>query len=317
MKSYRIPILLAVSLFCISAVASGQGNPPFDVDAYKQFLTSHQNLTTVQLHSLYPAGTFAAEARTDFASAQYFDSVDFHYKLTTYEKYLLRNHGFVVTERLRQPTFADAFLEIYNKDLPVFVSIDAILHALHMSMDEILMEVERSVLSKKLDILLASLHGQLPSIASKYSSTSAMKQMVNDVDVYLTVPRVLLGTAAAPAFSENATTVQELLTLIAAKRPAAYELFSDTTRTIDFSQFTVRGHYTQSPELSKYFQAMIWLGRTEIYLVAPKSDDAVKPSKKDIQRQTIDAVVVSEAAEAANAFPLLEEIDGIIRFFVG
>ncbi len=316
MKSYRIPILLAASLSCVYAAVFGQASSSFDIDAYKQFLSSHQNLTSAQLRTLHAAGIFTAEAPTNPATARYFDSIDARYKLTPYEKSLIGKHGFMATERLQSSSFGNAFADIYNRDLPVFVSTDAILHSLHMSWDKILMEVETAVLQKKLDTLLARLHNQVPVLATKYSSSPAMKQMINDVDVYLTVPRILLGTASAPKFAENATVVQDLLALIKAQRPAFYALFSSTQRTIDFSQFTVRGHYTQDPILAQYFQAMIWLGRTEICLIAPQSDDAHQ-SEADIRRQTIDAVLVEEAAESGNAFPLLSDIDTITRFFIG
>ena len=61
---------------------------------------------------------------------------------------------------------------------------------------------------------------------------------------------------------------------------------------------------------------MMWLGRTEMYLIAPESADPPQ-TDADIQRQTIDAVLVSEITEAAAKDSLLQEIDGIIQFFTG
>ena len=315
MKAYRVPHLLATALFFACAITFSQELPTFDTTAFKQFLSSHQNLTTDQLQSLHPAGTFSAENHTAVTSAKYFDSINNHFNLTAGEQSLLTKHGFVVTERVKPYSFGNSFLEIYNNDLPVFVSTDAILHALHMSCDAILMQAESNVLSEKLDTLLSALHAQLPVIAAKYSSSPSMKQMVNDVDVYLTVPQNLLGKATAPAFSENTAIVNQLLSFIKAEQPASVELFSSTPRTIDFSQFTPRGHYTKPP-LSNYFQAMMWLGRTEMYLIAPVSVDQAQ-TDADVQRQTIDAVLVNEATEAAGKDSLLEQIDGIIQFFAG
>ena len=315
MKSYRVQYLLTGLSFFACAITFSQEIPTFDTTAFKQFLSSHQNLTTDQLQSLHPAGSFSAETHTVCSSAKYFDSVNIRYSLTSEEQSLLNKNGFVVTERLKRNSFGNAFLEIYNYDLPVFVSTDAILHALHMSCDAILMQVESNVLIEKLDTLLSSLHAQLPAIAAKYSSSPAMKQMVNDIDVYLTVPQNLLGKVTAPTFSENTAVVNQLLSLIKAEQPVSFALFSSTPRTIDFSQFTPRGHYTQPP-LSNYFQAMMWLGRTEMYLIAPISVDQPQMDA-DIQRQTIDAVLVNETTEAAGKDSLLQEIDGIIQLFTG
>ena len=61
---------------------------------------------------------------------------------------------------------------------------------------------------------------------------------------------------------------------------------------------------------------MMWLGRTEMYLIAPESADPPQ-TDADIQRQTIDAVLVSETTEAAGKDSLLQEIDSIIQIFTG
>jgi hypothetical protein len=144
-----------------------------------------------------------------------------------------------------------------------------------------------------------------------------MTQMLKDVDVYLTVPRKLLGETVAPYFSENDSTVSELMNYIAREQLVDYPLFQSTDKTIDFSQFTVRGHYTYSPELGKYFKAMIWLGRTELYLLSPQNISVNQPSKEDIQRQTIDALLLSETIALANVQAKLDSVDSIIEFFVG
>jgi hypothetical protein len=317
MKLRNSALCIATLLVLTASPCFSQGSSSFNVEAYRQFLGTHRDLSPGDLASLHSAGRFVGKIGADISTASYFDSINAVFHLTGDELSLLRDHGFVVSERLRRNSFGNAFLEIYDRDLPVFVSSDAILHALHMSWDAVLMDVEKKVLIQKLDTLLARLHDQLPALAVRYASVPAMKPMLADFDVYLTIPRALLGKVTSPKLAENQTTVQDLLAFVKAERPSFYRLFSDHERAIDFSQFTVRGHYTQSPELSGFFQAMIWLGRTEICLIAPKSDDVVQQSGTDIQRQTIDAVLLKEAADLAGAFPLLEEIDGILRRFVG
>ena len=183
MKSYRIPVLWAL-LLCVYGALFAQASSSFDVAAYKQFLVSHQNLTPEQFRTLYATGTFAAKTPTSPATARYFDSIDARHNLTAYEKSLIIEHGFMATEQLQRGSCGNAFAEIYNRDLPVFVSTDAILHSLHMWWDRILMDVEMAILRKKLGTLLARLHGQVPALATKYSSSPAMTQMINDVDVY-------------------------------------------------------------------------------------------------------------------------------------
>ncbi|MFA5832654.1 MAG: DUF3160 domain-containing protein [Bacteroidota bacterium] len=309
-------IVLSLFILSLSGIIYPQSSSPFDLAAYKQFLSSHQNMDASQLRALHSAGAFQKEARTKFSSALFSDSIQIKYALTEYEKTLIETHGFMVTERLKRPSFGAAFGEIFHRDLPVFVSTDAILHAIHMSYDAILKNVEERMLIPKLDSLLGKLHKQLPILSTRYEVYPAMKQMLLDVDLYLTVPRKLLGNVVTPVFSENISLVDSIMKFIAAEKPVSYSLFSSVPRYIDFSQFTVRGHYTQSERLKKYFQAMMWLGRTEMYLIAPVN--SIPPQKdEDIQRQVIDAVLVAEVTEGSNAYPMLEEIDSMIRFFVG
>ena len=313
----RTPLLLvAISALFFIHKGFSQSNQPFSVEAYKQFLAGHQNMTSEQLRSIYPAGYFLKKAPTRFADATYSDSIDIKFKLTTSERSLIEQNGFMVSERLSRTSFGDALEEIYDNDLPVFVSVDAILHAVHRSYDLILMDVEQSTLIKKLDTLLTDLHGQLPSLGTKYASYPGMKQNLIDVDLYLTVARRLLGNAIIPLYPETVSPVDSILDFVQLEQYQYHPLFSSQPKKFDYSQFTVRGHYTQSEDLKKYFQAMIWLGRTEIYLTAPINIVPPVP-KDDVQRQAIDAVLIEEAAATGNVFPLLAEIEEALQSLVG
>jgi len=320
-------IRLTLFLFILFPFATIQVKSEFDVADYEQFLKSNEYLTADGLLAQYPAGKFLEDAEVDLSSALYGKEIDEYYKLTSGEKSLLQQHGFVVTERLSRESFGEAFREIYDNDLPVFVSTDSILHAIHMSYDMILADIERSILLPKLEKLLENLHAQVPKLAKRYAGEPLLLPMLKDIDVYLTVPRALLGHPVSPAYHDNHKTVRELLDAIAAEQVAEYRLFSSTPRDIDFSQFTPRGHYTPSKgrdwgiqltELTQYFQAMMWLGRTEIYLSAPKQDNPVLQQKEeDIRRQTIDSVLLAEAAETGGVLDLLADIENTLRFMVG
>jgi hypothetical protein len=315
----NIPRLLCVlGLFVLLAApcAPAQGSQPFDIQAYEAFLAAHKDMSSAQLLALQSAGSFAQRSPVIPEALNNYHSIDSCYPLTPYERSLLADHGFVVTDRLRSASFGNAFFDIYNRDLPVFISADAILHAIHASYDAILKDAELNYLIPKLDSLLTALRQQLPAMSAAYASYPAMTPMLQDLDVYLTVAYALLNGSAAPAFSQDASTVTTLEGLISSQQWALYPLFSSTNRYIDFSQFTIRGHYTQSAILGKYFQSMIWLGRTELYLISPAG--VVPPQKPaDIQRQIIDAALLVEALDRASAFFLLDEIDSVIRMFVG
>lgn len=290
----------------------------FDINAYKQFLQQNQNLTPQQLFSRYDAGLFLKNIYVP-PNVLYLDSIITKYNLTPYENSLLRKNGFVVTERLSYHSFADAFLDIWHKDLPVFITTDAILHGIHKSIDRILMDIELQKIIPLLKQNLPLIKSKLSELHNQYSSDSLMLISLKDVDVYLTVPMRLLGLNAQPFYSDNQNLVNTLINFINQQQPRYTYLFSSVPRDIDFSQFTPRGHYSIStfPELSNYFKTMMWFGRIELYLIESRSDNPYQPSIKDIQRQIIDALLIRELINLSNTRNKLDEIEKILQFFVG
>jgi Protein of unknown function (DUF3160)/FlgD Ig-like domain len=288
----------------------------FSVDAYNEFLNTHKGLTLEQMEQMYSAGTFFEKAEVELSTIPYLDSIDQIYKLTDFEKSLVRQQRFMVTERLRPSTFAQSFRYIYENDLPVYVSSDAILHALHMSYNEILKEVELDYLIPRLNELLSTLYSYQSDLSEKYTSNADMATILKDFDIYVTVAKNLIDESTDPYYSDNQEMVSEILDAIVDKSVKAMLLFSVHKRTIDFSQFTVRGHYTDSQSLRKYFKTMIWLGRTEFYLTKPKNTLS-QQTDEDIRRQVADAFLVIEAIENSNSKDHYFEIENVIRRFVG
>ena len=64
-------------------------------------------------------------------------------------------NGFVISGRQAFPTFVYGYKAIYALDLPVFISADSILQAVHRSYDAILKALEQARLIEALDTLLA------------------------------------------------------------------------------------------------------------------------------------------------------------------
>ena len=316
MNGSRVSIGLVCVLALLFAGASAQDRDGFDVEAYRQFLSAHQNMTEQQLLALHPGGIFNAHAATPVAATPYFARIDSLYHFTPYELELLGNHGFVVSERLKRQSIGLVYDEAWHADLPVFVTTDAILHAFHKSYDNILERVERQILICSLDSLLSRLHEGVPALAARYDAQPGMTIPLRDMDFYLAVARQLLGHGGAPVFAENVSRVSSMLQSIAGESPAEVALFGSGTRVIDFSQFKPRGHYAEDPVLQNYFKAMIWLGRTEIYCSTPVGDIAAPPDSS-VQMQTIMAVLLVESSQATGAQQHFDRIERILQFFVG
>jgi len=285
-----------------------------------KFLNQHQDMTTTELLQMYPAGDFATQVGLPWESVVHHDLIDARYELTAYEKSLLEKNGFVVTERLRRDSFFEHLLDIWRADLPLFISTDAILHGVHFYYDWMLSDVETGALRARLTELLLRMHAEVPELFSQYGEDGELLLMFEDVDLYLTVARRLLGEGTVtPHFADDAV-VDEVLGLIAAAAPARYPLFAENCRQIDFSQFIPRGHYTDSVELQEYFRAMMWLGRTELYLLAPENvawELCPAPTDQDVQRQTIDAVLLLELMDRADVNEIYTEMDDVLSFLIG
>ncbi len=313
--------LLSAMMFLVIMQAHAQsGN--FDINEYKSFLNTHENLSTNQLLEMHPAGEFTDNLKMIVNNAIYFDSILIKYNLTDFEKSLINKNGFMVSERLSQGSFGQILLDIHHNDLPVFVSTDAILYAFHASYDRILQNVEVDFLINKLSALLSNLRSQMPQLVSKYNSQSAMKQALRDVDLYLTAAAKLIGEDTSPFFAENSGKTDYIIDKIfQADGFSSDTIFSSNCVTYDWSQFKPRGHYDtdEYPELRNYFRTMMWLGRIEIYLIAPPLGDVFCPPQtfSDIQRQCIDAFLISELFEMSASIPDYEEIESVIKFFVG
>jgi len=226
---------------------------------------------------------------------------------------------------MKKISFGESFLEIFHKDLPVFVSTDAILHAFHISYDRILKDAELGFLIEKVKSLLQTLHSQQSFLNTKYVNNPEMLTMLKDVDVYLTVPLKLLELNVSPYYQANTGVIETILQLIYAEQMQPYPLFSETCKVLDWSQFKPRGHYYEDPntifptELPKYFRVMMWLGRTELYLITPRSVSYLCPpqSFNDIKRQIIDSYLIKELFDAANVYNDYLEIENTIRIFAG
>lgn len=309
---YRIVYFFLFSTFLYSQQAAD-----FNVEKYKQFLSQNKNMTSTQLQQMYNMGSYKDKIASSVQKAAYYDSVTFKYKLTEYENSLIAKHGFMVTERLNYPSMGEALIDIFNKDLPIFITADALLHAFHSSYDRILKDVEQNVVVPKLKIFLYDLQSKTKDLDFRYSSNAEMKNSLRDFDLYLTIALQLLGESVKPYYSDNNTAVNDLMKCINAEQAASYKIFGESLRAIDFSQFKPRGHYAsdQTPIMANYFKTAMWLGRIEFYLIAPRAFEKTDP--KDVRRQSADAMLILEAAELSGAFTVLNELEDIIGFFVG
>lgn len=83
----------------------------------------------------------------------------------------LSSRGFTISDRLRFPDYFYGYKTLYFEHLPLFVSADSVLYAVHRSYDSLLAGVEYAALEPKLKQLLRSLRSRLASAAFPASTT--------------------------------------------------------------------------------------------------------------------------------------------------
>ncbi len=322
MKRYCIIALLLI-LSCFHA----WNQSGFDPNAYSQYLKANQDLSYDQLSSKFTTGYYYNDRLfpADPYAYKYFDSIVDVFGITDDELALLRNNKFVVTERLSYNNMVNPLDLIFHMDLPVFISTDFILKTLHLSYDNILMDIEKRVLKPNLDEILSLMRDAYPGLQSKYGEIEGLETALKDVDLYLTVALSLADSNKVDPIVASDADVDTILGAIYSEVLIRYPLFCDRSRLLDFSQFRPRGHYTVIEDpwsgeeaLSKYFRTMMWLGRMEFYLTPPPPDPGMPPwSKEEIRRMHLAAFLLQELLETSGAVDMLLENDRMIEFMVG
>ena len=290
--------------------------------ALAKVLTEAQTLELPAFMATYTAKqapTAQSKLGYDALKATYMDVITKELKPNAAEQALLSKNGFVVSERWNHPTMAEALLKVYKMDLPVLVTTDMILQALHASYDDILKTLEREVLVTGIGTALKKAHDALKvhDLGAAAGKDAFADQVRGDVDIFLTVARSLLaGTVVASVGGPSADAeVATLLALVKAEKMVTTTLFG-SQRKMDFSQFKPRGHYEGDPVLERYFRAMIWLGRADLRLMEP---DTAGATAKWIwrPRQVAAALVLWQLTDKSGAMPHWQQANDLITLLVG
>jgi hypothetical protein len=212
--------------------------------------------------------------------------------------------GFVINAALEMPSFPVGYSYIYSQHLPVFISADMVLEAVHRSYDDILVVLERELLVPRLRNLLGDMTQRLDD-----GVLDDDPELAADVRFFLGVGRALLGAADADAFGP------EVKGLVNAARDAAGEqtvsLFG-VQRSVDFSQFRPRGHYAGDEALERYFRAMMWFGRTNLRLIETLPDGS-----QVFRRRQLEVAYGLRELMSPEALDGWRAIDRAIGAFVG
>jgi hypothetical protein len=254
-----------------------------ELDTLMNEIKGSANLTAAEFADRYHV-PFASGLSYDPGAAQNLSTVQgSSFALDAGEMDKLKQNGFVISDKKRFPTFVYGYASLYAQDLPLFVSADSVLFAVHRSYDAILKALELTSLIPELSALLDETRTNLSSGGAAALSAEARA----DADLFLAVAKSLLdGAPAAPALGASAVQSSAIGELFAGATSAegakAITLFG-VERDVDFSQFKPRGHYTDSPELERYFRAMMWLGRIDFRMLEAQPDLTLRFNRRQLE----------------------------------
>ncbi len=288
--------------------------------AFARELARLGQISPGQFAALYPAPVdYLKSLSFDPTTAQYWAAfnADAQFRLNADELKLFKQNGFVVSERLGAYSFADGFYRVFIKDLPVFISADAILQAWHFSYQAMLIELEETHLNTLVDSMLGGMVAPLSSIWTR-NRQGVLKDSVMDADYFLAVARSLLSGKPETTVTGQDDRVAKTLAAIKLEQMVdCFDLFG-APRAVDFSQFKVRGHYESSELLRRYFQCLMWLGRTDLRVAGgPYQDAACAGSHDAVPRELGTAIVLYFAMQQSGQMGAWQEFDQIIQTFVG
>ncbi len=257
---------------------------------------------------------------------------------------LLEKNGFVVIKNpldSREEDITVPYKTLKDREVPVFITSDSLLHLYHIQFDETLRQIEEKEfyddvwdISKKL----------LDDSIEKYNSGSGdLKEASKRNAAYFAVGLSLLkpredqlckdewrcddpGLAGAyftredlqkykfdiPDFVKD--DVKKEIDLIEQHSGFSYSPIFKYEE--DYSQYVPRGHYTRSEKLKNYFKAMMWYGRISFLLKGGCEECLV--SEEDAKIQTIGAsFIASEFAENQKLKEEWDRIYSVTAFYVG
>lgn len=237
--------------------------------------------------------------------ARYDALVEGRFRLRPRERTLLQQNGFVVPARLHHRSFAHAYHDIYQSQLPVFVTMDSLFHAIFVSHEHLLLALEEKVVKPASRSLVGKLEAELKKRASTFSA-----EIVEDLGLYLAVAHALQEEGRVPENPIVAALVEQARK---AESLSQVTIFG-RSRMIDFSQYRPRGPYAEHEDLHDHFRAMMWLSRLEFNLVSRSSRSSAPgatPDPSETPREAMAAVALAELVASSGASIELRQIESV------
>ncbi|HUT25647.1 MAG TPA: DUF3160 domain-containing protein [Sumerlaeia bacterium] len=304
MRKRRRPRLVAVALLLASLGAAARGEMLATIveDVEGEFATYRPVLVNVTPN----ARQYTIDP--DFGNVVNYSQ--FHF--TDTEAARLRENGFVAipSEFLEM---CDVYVDALENEIPVFVTVDAMLHVFHEQFDFILKTLEKEQFQFDLqaltEALLLASDADLGAAQNPVAVEAAKRNLA-----FFSVARTLIGTAYTPLPAVRELVDAERALIDAHAGPALSPIFAAPH---DYTQFIVRGHYEGDPELERFFRAMMWYGSMRFVIEEPFIPEEI------LRRTILQGLLVTrllhrtEVATGQSALEVWNRIYQPTVFFVG
>jgi hypothetical protein len=190
------------------------------------------------------------------------------FEFSAQEREMLTNNGFLV--RPPVPGMYREFYQVYEIGrydiVPVFVTLDSVLHVYHLIFDKMLRDLEHEFFIPYLESLSMTMQGASLEQFRDLSGTALEDQARRNLAFFTVAAHLLeLNTPIEPEVVELVNAELNLINAHAGFSISPIwdriDLDEDNRVIEDYSQYVPRGHYTRSDALKRYFKAMMWYGR--------------------------------------------------------
>ncbi|KUO39094.1 MAG: hypothetical protein AVW05_02075, partial [Hadesarchaea archaeon DG-33] len=250
-----------------------------------------------------------------------FDKVTSKFGLTEQQIEMMKKNGFVVAPQgpygswmlMHYNDVVEAYKDLKEEDIPIFVTSDTLLHLYHIQFNEILTDIENEEFFDKVKKMSEAMLNE--SLNQYDSLTGDLKEAVRRNVAYFAVGLKLLAPdTIVPEFVEDEVTTElQLIEQHSGFVPSPIFGYKE-----DYSQYVPRGHYTRSERLEKYFKAMMWYGRMAFLL----RGDPYTISEETARIQTLGASLISNSMDKvktdnASVGDFWNRVYAVTSFFVG
>ncbi|UCG92435.1 MAG: DUF3160 domain-containing protein [candidate division WOR-3 bacterium] len=221
------------------------------------------------------------------------------------ERDILLKYGFFA-QKSTHKKFSDLYKSLKDRNLPIYITTDCVLHSYHILYDYSLRMLEMNYLYEEVRSLTETMIARTQELAR--DAPGDIEAALLDNLAYFEIAAKLMDPHFAVSTSRERVVREEVNLINKAEGFAVSPLFGHKE---DYTQYKPRGHYTRNEILQKYFRAMMWYGRMTFRLKPDQRDEGNKKGK----HQTRQALLILEAAQ--DYFDQWEKINTPILLYVG